>query len=198
MSTPNPSTYLGAAFNDGWRRATHSSRSRQRARKPQRGGDERRQPRHASRRTDRIRDGVRSDSEIDEPARRTSTHTGAGIIAGTARRSRSSARAAIPREDQSHVARRDDCLFMHDQIAPLLGIPTEPAAAPTGCPDVLTLFSQHLENDVSAETCAEMERHIETCWQRCRAVCDSLRRTLALCKRSSPSVEVSAAVCKHR
>ena len=85
-------------------------------------------------------------------------------------------------------------LSVRAHVAPLLGIPVEPTAAPPGaCPDVLTLFSQHLEEDISGDVCAEMERHLEACG-RCRGACDSLKRTLALCRRSGPSVEVPASV----
>jgi RNA polymerase sigma-70 factor (ECF subfamily) len=38
-----------------------------------------------------------------------------------------------------------------------------------------------------------MERHIEAC-ARCRGACDSLKRTLALCRRAGPSVDVPASV----
>ena len=48
--------------------------------------------------------------------------------------------------------------------------PTSPAAGT--CPDVLMMFSQHLEDEISAELCAEMERHLEGC-ARCRGTCDS-------------------------
>jgi RNA polymerase sigma-70 factor (ECF subfamily) len=75
---------------------------------------------------------------------------------------------------------------VRNQLAPILGPPREaPAAA---CPDVLTLFSQRLEEDVSPEQCAEMERHLASC-RRCRGACDSLKRTLALC-RAAPEPEV--------
>ena len=84
-------------------------------------------------------------------------------------------------------------LSVRAHVAPLLGVPSEPAAAPSGtCPDVLTLFSQHLEDEISADKCAEMERHVEACG-RCRATCDSLKRTLALCRAGSPA-HVPAAV----
>ena len=83
-------------------------------------------------------------------------------------------------------------LTVRERVAPLLGIePAAPAAA--GCPDVLMLFSQHLEDEISAERCAEMERHLEGC-ARCRGTCDSLKRTLALCHTVGPSVPVPAAV----
>lgn len=82
-------------------------------------------------------------------------------------------------------------LSVRARVAPLLGVPSAPAAAGT-CPDVLTLFSQHLEDEISADVCAEMERHVESC-ARCRGACDSLKRTLALC-RAGPPARVPAAV----
>lgn len=78
---------------------------------------------------------------------------------------------------------------VRDGIAPVLGVPSDAPAAPGTCPDVLTLFSQHLEDEISADLCREMERHIEGC-PRCRGVCDSLKRTLALCRTSGASAEV--------
>jgi RNA polymerase sigma-70 factor (ECF subfamily) len=83
-------------------------------------------------------------------------------------------------------------LMVREQVAPLLGIPGAPAA-PGTCPDVLTLFSRHLEDEISADVCAEMERHLEGC-PRCRGACDSLKRTLALCRTAGSSAEVPAAV----
>jgi RNA polymerase sigma-70 factor, ECF subfamily len=53
------------------------------------------------------------------------------------------------------------------------------------CPDVLTLLSKKLEEEISPDLCAEMERHVDDC-PRCKGLCDSLKRTLALCK-SAPS-----------
>jgi RNA polymerase sigma-70 factor, ECF subfamily len=83
-------------------------------------------------------------------------------------------------------------LSVRERVAPLLGVePTAPASGT--CPDVLTMFSQHLEDQISADLCAEMERHVEACG-RCRSACDSLKRTLALCRTSGPAVEVPAAV----
>ncbi len=85
-------------------------------------------------------------------------------------------------------------------VAPALGVP-EPAAlgAPAGavaavpgseigCPDVVELFSRHLEGEISASACADMERHLRAC-ARCRSRCDTLQRTLAMC-RSAPLPEV--------
>ena len=83
-------------------------------------------------------------------------------------------------------------LSVRERVAPLLGV--EAPAPPSGaCPDVLMMFSRHLEDEISAEHCAEMERHLEGC-ARCRGTCDSLKRTLALCRTVGPSVPVPASV----
>lgn len=83
-------------------------------------------------------------------------------------------------------------LSVRARVAPLLGIPTDGAPATGTCPDVLTLFSQHLEDEISAELCTEMEHHLQRC-ARCRGACSSLERTLALC-RTTGSVQVPASV----
>lgn len=79
-------------------------------------------------------------------------------------------------------------------LSPLLEVPDAPPPRTlAACPDVLTLFSQHLEDEVSSEVCAEMEKHLEGC-ARCRGACDSLRRALSLCKTSGESIEVPLSV----
>lgn len=85
-------------------------------------------------------------------------------------------------------------LSVRAHVAPLLGIVPEPGVGPPpgSCPDVLQLFSRHLEDEISADVCADMERHLEGC-ARCRGACESLKRTLALC-RMSPSTPVPPAV----
>jgi RNA polymerase sigma-70 factor (ECF subfamily) len=83
-------------------------------------------------------------------------------------------------------------LSVRERVAPLLGVePAQPASS--ACPDVLMVFSQHLEDEISAERCTEMERHLEGC-ARCRGTCDSLKRTLALCRTAGPSVPVPPSV----
>ncbi len=83
---------------------------------------------------------------------------------------------------------------VRDHVAPILGVPLASQGAATGtCPDVLTMFSQHLEDEISADTCAAMERHLAGC-ARCRGVCDSLKQTLALCRSSGATVKVPTAV----
>jgi RNA polymerase sigma-70 factor (ECF subfamily) len=82
-------------------------------------------------------------------------------------------------------------LAVRQQLAPLFG-PQSVAAPTPHCPDVLTLFSRHLEGEIAPEVCAEMETHLEQCGQ-CRGACDSLRRTLAVC-RAVPAPAVPAPV----
>jgi RNA polymerase sigma-70 factor (ECF subfamily) len=65
------------------------------------------------------------------------------------------------------------------RLAILLG--EAPPRGPAGCPDVVTLFSKHLEGEIGAEDCAAMELHLQSC-DGCREACESLRRTLALCR----------------
>lgn len=79
-------------------------------------------------------------------------------------------------------------LAVRARVAPLLGIPLD-GAAPGSCPDVLTLFSQHLEDEISPDVCAQMERHLASC-SRCRGACEALRRTLALCRTSGEAMRV--------
>jgi RNA polymerase sigma-70 factor (ECF subfamily) len=73
-------------------------------------------------------------------------------------------------------------LAVRAKIKPLLGIEesTDTASGET-CPDVLMLYSQHLEDEISSDLCAQMEAHVAHC-PRCRGVCDSLKRSLTLCQ----------------
>lgn len=80
-----------------------------------------------------------------------------------------------------HRARRQ----LEEALAPALGLPPESTA---GCPDVLRAVSRDLEGQIDPATCARLERHLEGC-SRCRARCDALKRTLALC-RSAPAPSV--------
>jgi RNA polymerase sigma-70 factor (ECF subfamily) len=77
-------------------------------------------------------------------------------------------------------------------LAPLLGRPA--IASPRGaiCPDVLTLFSQHLEGDIDPDVCRTMEAHLAQC-SHCRNACESLKRTLAVC-RELPTPDVPAPI----
>jgi RNA polymerase sigma-70 factor (ECF subfamily) len=83
-------------------------------------------------------------------------------------------------------------LVVRQQVAPVLGIPAAAAAPRPGCPDVLMLFSRHLEGEIPPEACADMEAHLARCGH-CRGACESLRRTLALCG-AIPAPEVPASL----
>ena len=80
---------------------------------------------------------------------------------------------------------------VRQELDPALGAPAIPS--PQGmCPDVLTLFSQHLEGEIDPGVCAEMETHLAQCGH-CRGACESLKRTLAVC-RQLPTPEVPASL----
>jgi len=83
---------------------------------------------------------------------------------------------------------------LREALAPLMAPRGEAAATPPArpCPDVVRLFSRHLEGDVSARTCASMEKHLAAC-PRCEAACDGLKEVLRLC-RTAPEPEVPAEV----
>ena len=85
-------------------------------------------------------------------------------------------------------------LAVRKAILPYLGSGDEETAHGTRqtCPDVLTLFSRHLEGEISADLCAQMERHLDECGS-CRGACESLKRTLALCH-STPTPQVPESV----
>ncbi len=81
----------------------------------------------------------------------------------------------------------------HAAAAAVMGARPGPnLAAAAGCPDVLAMFSQHLEGDIGPAVCAQMEQHLATC-VRCRGACDSLKRAVALC-RATPAPVVPPGV----
>jgi RNA polymerase sigma-70 factor (ECF subfamily) len=82
-------------------------------------------------------------------------------------------------------------LAVRGRLAPLL-LPAEPPAQ-AGCPDLVPILSQYLEGDIGPDQCAAMEKHVAHC-PHCQARCDSLRSTLALCRRSAQGDAVPADV----
>ncbi len=72
---------------------------------------------------------------------------------------------------------------LREALAPLMaprgGVPGAPGTS--ACPDVVRLFSRHLEGDISPRTCASMERHLAGC-PRCAARCDGLKAVLRVCR----------------
>ena len=89
-------------------------------------------------------------------------------------------------------------LAVREQMAPLLGVSamSEPAAR-RNCPDVLALFSRHLENEIDPEVCKSMELHLAGC-NTCRENCESLKQTLALCRNSDVSVPAQVQHSVHK
>ena len=81
---------------------------------------------------------------------------------------------------------------VREELVPLLGQPAVQPARGAMCPDVVTLFSQHLEGDIDPDACATMEAHLAHC-SHCRHACESLRRTLATC-RQLPTPDVPAPI----
>jgi RNA polymerase sigma-70 factor (ECF subfamily) len=81
---------------------------------------------------------------------------------------------------------------IRQELAPALGRPGIAPGRGELCPDVLTLFSQHLEGEIDPGVCATMEAHLARC-QHCRDACESLKRTLAIC-RQLPTPDVPASL----
>ena len=81
---------------------------------------------------------------------------------------------------------------IREQLAPALGRSEAASARGALCPDVLTLFSQHLEGEIDPSVCATMEAHLGRC-HHCRDTCESLKRTLAIC-RQLPTPDVPASL----
>jgi RNA polymerase sigma-70 factor (ECF subfamily) len=81
---------------------------------------------------------------------------------------------------------------VREGLAPLLGRRAAALPRDPRCPDVLRLFSQHLEGEIDVTVCAAMEAHLARC-NRCRDACESLKRTLAMC-RQLPTPEVPASI----
>jgi RNA polymerase sigma-70 factor (ECF subfamily) len=73
-------------------------------------------------------------------------------------------------------------LKVRERLAPLLG--RLPAPPTPSCPDIPSLFSRHLENEIDPTTCIEMERHLAAC-PHCDAACESLKRVLSLCRNTA-------------
>jgi RNA polymerase sigma-70 factor (ECF subfamily) len=73
-------------------------------------------------------------------------------------------------------------------LSPALDAASDEPPRDSMCPDVLTLFSQHLEGEIDPSVCSTMEAHLARCG-RCRGTCESLKRTLAVC-RQLPTPEV--------
>jgi RNA polymerase sigma-70 factor, ECF subfamily len=70
---------------------------------------------------------------------------------------------------------------LRDRLTPVLE--PQPAVPQGGCPDVLALWSNKLEGDLSPTDCAAMEAHIQGC-AACASACNALKAALLACKRA--------------
>ncbi len=75
---------------------------------------------------------------------------------------------------------------VRERVAPHLAPEPERAAPPSGCRDVVELFSRRMEGEIDGSACAELEAHLAEC-PSCRGRCESLRTTLTLCRREGAS-----------
>ena len=67
---------------------------------------------------------------------------------------------------------------LRDQVVAGRAPPPQPAS--NRCPNVLEMMSRHLEQDLTGEDCARMQRHLRDC-DHCQRVCDELRGLLDVC-----------------
>jgi RNA polymerase sigma-70 factor (ECF subfamily) len=84
---------------------------------------------------------------------------------------------------------------LRERLAPLFAPPPKAALPLPGgrpCPDVIRLFSRHLEGDIEPRTCARMEKHLAAC-PRCEASCEQLKQVLRMC-RTAPEPDLPAEV----
>jgi RNA polymerase sigma-70 factor, ECF subfamily len=69
---------------------------------------------------------------------------------------------------------------LRENLLALAGGEMPAGPVPASCPDVLTMLSKKLEDEISPEVCAKMEEHLADC-PHCKGLCDSLKQTLAVC-----------------
>ncbi len=68
---------------------------------------------------------------------------------------------------------------LREALAPVLE--REDSRPSPGCPDVVAALSRKLEDDLDAEACAQMEKHVDSC-PRCTQTCDALKSALRACR----------------
>lgn len=107
-----------------------------------------------------------------------------GLTAGEVAQALGLGEAAV--KSRLHRARQ----AIRSALAPVVDdAPLAPANS-AGCPDIVALYSRHLEGDISAQLCSQMQAHLAQC-PACQGRCDALQRTLALCRTSpGPMVPV--------
>jgi RNA polymerase sigma-70 factor (ECF subfamily) len=76
--------------------------------------------------------------------------------------------------------------------AHLVALLGDEAAGPPPCPELAHELSGYLDAEIDQAACAQVEAHLERC-ARCAGACESLQRTVSLCRRI-PGGEVPAPV----
>lgn len=71
-------------------------------------------------------------------------------------------------------------LSLRERLAPYVSGGDAPAPS-ASCPETARLLSRWFEGELSASTCATMERHVSAC-AACSGACASLRRVLGACR----------------
>jgi RNA polymerase sigma-70 factor (ECF subfamily) len=79
------------------------------------------------------------------------------------------------------------------RLEPVLPSTEQLVTAGPDCPEIALLFSRYLEGEIGQAECAAMDKHVASC-ARCRAGCDSLKHTLAMCRSAGPGGPVSPEV----
>jgi RNA polymerase sigma-70 factor, ECF subfamily len=86
---------------------------------------------------------------------------------------------------------------LRESLRPALE-PDASAGAPSpACPDVVRALSQKLEEELDANACAEMEKHVMGC-PSCARACDALKDALRACRSSTTSVITPAIALQVR
>ncbi|MHB8879533.1 MAG: sigma-70 family RNA polymerase sigma factor [Myxococcaceae bacterium] len=80
---------------------------------------------------------------------------------------------------------------LREHVTSLLGS-AHPLEGPSPCPELAQELSAYAGEELDQATCARIEEHLARC-PRCTAACDTLKRTVSLC-RQIPGDEVPAAV----
>lgn len=78
------------------------------------------------------------------------------------------------------------------QLKQSLSAVLEDQSTELGCPELQQELSAYAASEIDQAACARIEAHLEGC-ARCTAACDSLKRTVSLC-RAIPGGEVPASV----
>jgi RNA polymerase sigma-70 factor (ECF subfamily) len=81
---------------------------------------------------------------------------------------------------------------LRDELRPVLEGPAAALPPSPDCPDVIRALSRKLEDELDADACAQMEKHVASC-ASCARACDAMKDALRAC-RSSTAAELTPAI----